>query len=69
MKWILIVFVMSADDAYVTKVIVPFPTEESCMASLNEMPEHSEEGGFWDSVCVTKEHYEGNEYIEDIPLD
>ena len=69
MKWLLIVFIMSPNDEYVTKVTVPFPSEVSCMESLNAMPEHGEEGGFWDSVCVTKEHYEGSEYIEDVPLD
>lgn len=69
MKWMLIVFVMGADGEYQTKVMVPFPSEETCQASVNEMPEHSEEGGFWDAVCVTKDHLEGREFMEDVPLD
>jgi len=69
MKWMLLVFVMSPDDQYQTKVVVPFPTQEACQASVNAMPEHSEDGGFWDAVCVTEGHYNGTEYMEDAPLD
>lgn len=69
MKWMLIVFIMSADGEYETKVHVPFPTQEECQASVNEMPEHSEDGGFWDAICVSKEHMEGTDYMEDVPLD
>lgn len=69
MKWVLIIFLMSPDSQYQGKVHVPFPSYEACQASVNEMPEHLEDGGFWDAICVTQDHVNGTEYMEDIPLD
>lgn len=69
MKWLLLVFLISPSEEYISSVALPFETEEQCNNMLSNLDEHNMDGHFQDAICVTREHFEGGEVMDGVELD
>jgi hypothetical protein len=69
MKWVLLVFLVSPSEDYISSVAIPFEKQSECISVMSRIEEHNMDGHFQEALCVTREHFEGIEPMDEIPLD
>jgi len=77
MEWILIVFMVipgnhhcDGDHVKSSRTVTQFQTKKECQVALKKAIQNKEPAGMRDEgVCVTKDHFNGNKYMDGIALD
>lgn len=69
MNWVLIVFMFSPGGDYMNRTVTEFESKKQCEVALKQAVEKQPLGVKQNGICVTKAHWTGKKYMDNVALD
>jgi hypothetical protein len=69
MNWVLIVFMFSPGGDYINRTVTEFESKKQCEVALKRAVEKHPLGVKQNGICVTKDHWTGKKYMDNVALD
>jgi hypothetical protein len=69
MNWVLIVFMFSPGGDYMNRTVTEFESKKQCEVALKRAVEKQPLAVKQNGICVTKAHWTGKKYMDNVALD